>query len=166
MKHARVIVQSKINRNDGNCIIGIIDEDNGGIICEIPITYGDFVDLTLKEQYAVGANASFCDWYKIGKRRVVDTMKFEMPEHHYHHRDKVAADVARMNCPKGWAVLLKEDSRKQFVYEYNFPKVFATTSICRYATEAELEQEEQDVYQNSEKEAAEKDCDHQEVALV
>ena len=166
MKHARLVVQSKIDRVNANCTITIIDEDNGEKICEIPILYGDFVDLTTKEQHAIGANAKFVEWYKIGKKRVVSTMKFELPAHDYQQRDAITADVARMNCPRGWSIVAKNDGRSQFVYEYVYPIVFATTSICRYATQAELEKEDRDAYENSEKETAEKDRDHQEVVLV
>ncbi len=162
MKHARVIVQSKIDRINATSIISIIDEDNGELICEIPLTYGDFVDLTIKERHAVGANAKFCDWYKIGKRRVVSTMRFELPMHNYMHRDKVAADMARINCPKGWSILVREDSCKQFTYNHIHPNVFAKTPICRYATDKELEQEQAD----AEKESAQENSNHQEVAVV
>lgn len=167
MKHARVIVQSTIDRATGNSLISIIDEDNGETICKVPLAYADFVDLTLKERHAIGANAEFIDWYKIGKRRVVSTMKFEMPHCHYILRDEIAADVARMNCPKGWSLLVRAD-RSQFVYEYKKMATYATCSICRYATDEELQQEQdhRDVHENTEKEAAEKDSRHQEVALV
>ena len=112
-----------------NVEIEIQDELSGVVMLRADISTGSFCAM-LGRLSSVEIDMMIGELHKVGKKMEVDTLEFEMPEHNYENRTKIAMETAEKLCPKGWESDLYFGSQTSFTYKES--KLIASTTIRRW----------------------------------
>ena len=93
---------------DEGLIIKIHDDNAGILLCEVKLDPEETCSALGRRAHCKAKKATAYSLDRIGKYRIVDSLKFDMPEHTYTNQRAVAVEEAQRLCPEeaGFILLL------------------------------------------------------------
>jgi len=99
---------------DEGLTIHIYDDNANILLCEVKLGPEETCSALGRHAYCKAKKATAYGLDRIGKYRIVDNFKFDMPEHTCVNKQAVAVEEAQRLCPDGWEPDLCFDSQNSF----------------------------------------------------